>query len=461
VLIRNCHFNGAQHHGAGTGYGAAGTVVTRSTLAQDQNIDIHSGQPYATLFDDIEGGIFSDLGGPEPGHPHHGKHLVLWNFTHQASKEHHYNFWDLAKRRNYTIASPILAGFRSNNKVSFENTGINESQGEKVFPSSLFDAQLSLRLTGVDVTHPSPTIKQSIKPAVKKGGFKMEGYILWCPTVIKVGNTYHMFASRWPEQYGLGGWTKYSEIVRATSADLYGPYTFQEVVIRKREGYWDNDRAHNPKIVRSGDTFILYYISSANETGYAYSRSITGPWTRVENLAMPFSNPAPLVRKDGSMYVFGRKSVNDIRIAQAYTAAAFDSTYKLLNGGNNLLPAQFQLEDPTIWWASGQYNVILNDFRADATGIGKAGAQYYSEDGLSYKLVSTEPVFTKTLNYDDGSSFTFRRRERPFVYVDEKGRVTALFTACLVENGNSERSWIEVNPVDNYVPPAFSNKKKL
>src|SRR6478672_8963995 len=148
------------------------------------------------------------------------------------------------------------------------------------------------------------TLKDAMKPAIKSGGFKMEGYILWCPSVIKVGNTYHMFASRWPEQYGLGGWTKYSEIVRATSNNLYGPYTFQEVVLQKREGYWDNDRAHNPKIVKAAKKYVLYYISSANETGYAYADKITGPWIRIDSVAMPFSNPAPLVRKNGSVYVF-------------------------------------------------------------------------------------------------------------------------------------------------------------
>ena len=305
------------------------------------------------------------------------------------------------------------------------------------------------------------TLKDKMKPAVKNGGFKMAGYILWCPSVIKVGKTYHMFASRWPEEYGLAGWTKYSEIVRATSDNLYGPYEYKEVVIQKREGYWDNDRAHNPKIVKTGNTFVLYYISSANETGYAWSNSITGPWKRVDSLPMPFSNPAPLVRKGGSIYVFGRKAVNDIRIAQVYTAPAFNTKYTLLNEGKNSLPAKNQLEDPTIWWASNQYNVILSDFRADATGIGKAGAQYYSTDGIEYKLVSKAPVYTKTVDYDDGSSFTFRRRERPFVYVNEKGKVTAFFTSCLVEEPDKkERSWIEVNPVDKYVPKKFDKQNK-
>lgn len=301
------------------------------------------------------------------------------------------------------------------------------------------------------------TIKDFMQPAVQNGGFKMEGYILWCPSVIKVGDTYHMFASRWPEQYGLGGWTTYSEIVRATSDNLYGPYNFQEVILQKRKGHWDSERAHNPKIIKVGDTFVLYYISTANETGYAWSKSVTGPWTRSEAVAMPFSNPAPLVRPDGSIYVFGRRSIAEIRIAQGYTASAFNAEYKILNEGRNLLPRLNQLEDPTIWRASGQYNVIVSDFRGDATGVNKNGAQYYSVDGIDYQLVSNEPVYTKTVTYDDGTAQTFRRRERPFVFVNEKGKVTAFFTSCLTKK---EQSWIEVQPVNNYVPKKVNKKKK-
>lgn len=303
------------------------------------------------------------------------------------------------------------------------------------------------------LTSNGQSIESSIKPAGKNTGFKMDGYILWCPTVIKVGHTYHMFASRWPEKYGLSGWTKHSEIVRATSTELLGPYTFQEVVIQKREGFWDNDRAHNPKIVKAGNKYVLYYISSANETGYASSSSIEGPWTRIEKLAMPFSNPAPLVKSDGSIYVFGRKSVQEIRVAQAYTAPAFGAKYTLLNEGNNLLPDSAQLEDPTIWWASGQYNVILSDFRGKATGVDKSGAQYASKDGINYKLISKNPVYTKKVLYDDGTSQTFRRRERPFVYVNEKAEVIAFFTSCLMQDADSkEKSWIVAQNVTNYVP---------
>lgn len=126
-------------------------MITQCSLGIDQNFDIHSGQPYATLFDAIDGGVFYNLGGPEPGHPHHGKDLVLWNFYHKSAKEQHYNFWDMSRRRNYTIARPVLVGFRSDNKVDFENAGINQMQGEVAGPYSLFEAQLALRLTGKDI----------------------------------------------------------------------------------------------------------------------------------------------------------------------------------------------------------------------------------------------------------------------------------------------------------------------
>lgn len=294
------------------------------------------------------------------------------------------------------------------------------------------------------------TLKDAMQPAVKNAGFKMEGYILWCSTVIKVGNTYHMFAARWPEQYGLAGWTTYSEIVRATADNIYGPYKFQEVVIQKRADKWDKERAHNPKIIKVGDTYVLYYISSANKTGYAWSKTITGPWNRTDSVAMPFSNPAPLARKDGSIYVFGRKSVNNIRVAQAYITAAYNKPYTLLSGKENLLPDNNQLEDPTIWWAQNQYNVILTDFTGTLTGTVKGGAQYASVDGINYQPVAKEAVFNKTVNYNDGTSQTFKRRERPFVYTNEQGEVIAFFTACLTDMG---QSWIVVNPVKNYVPP--------
>jgi len=63
--------------------------------------------------------------------------------------------------------------------------------------------------------------------------------------------------------------------------------------------------------------------------------------------------------------------------------------------------------------------------------------------------MTREPVFTKTVLFDDGTSETFSRRERPFVYTNEKGEVIALFTACLPKTGPAR---VVVQPVKNYYP---------
>ncbi|HTB82131.1 MAG TPA: glycoside hydrolase family protein [Candidatus Sulfotelmatobacter sp.] len=294
------------------------------------------------------------------------------------------------------------------------------------------------------------SLKDCLLPAPKNGGFAMDGYILWCSSVIKVGDTYHMFASRWPAQYGLNGWTKYSECVRATSTNLFGPYQFQEVVLQKRADKWDNSRVHNVKIVKAGDKFVLYYINSANQTGYAVADSVTGPWTRCDEPVIKASNPAILVRPNASVYVFCRLRDNaGVNRGVAFTAPGYDGKYSVVANGENLLPDGGELEDPTIWWANNQYNILVNDWKGHATGIFKAGAQYFSKDGVQYELMSKEPVFTKTVPYDDGTSETFARRERPFVYTNEKGEVLALFTACMPKD---EHARIVVQPVKNYYP---------
>jgi hypothetical protein len=294
------------------------------------------------------------------------------------------------------------------------------------------------------------SLKDCLRPAIENGGFRMDDFILWCPSVIEVGETFHMFASRWPAQYGLAGWTSHSECIRATSSNLFGPYVFQEVVLQKRTNNWDNSRIHNVKIVKAGAKFVLYHINSANQTGYAVSDSVFGPWKRLDHFVMKLSNPAPLVRPDLSIYCFGRLRDNDaVNRGIAFTAPSFEGPYSIVQKGENLLPNNYELEDPTIWWANNQYNILLNDWKGKATGINKAGAQYFSKDGTHYVLMSKEPVFTKTVVYDDQSSETFSRRERPFVFTNDKQEVIALFTACLPVDGPAR---IVAQPVYNYVP---------
>lgn len=264
----------------------------------------------------------------------------------------------------------------------------------------------------------------------------MPGYYIWCPSVIKADGLYHLFASRWPAAYGMNGWLEHSEIIRATSRSLEGPYSFAEVVLVKRPSYWDDKRVHNPKIMRVGNKYVLFYISSANQTGYAVADQISGPWKRSDKPVIPFSNPAPLLLGRDSVYVFGRKEVAGKRFSQAYVSASFNGPYHQLDSSRtNLLPGQNELEDPCIWRKNGKFVVICSDFKGSATGIVKAGVQYVSNDGIDYRLVSEGPVYTKSLHYSDLTAEVFKRRERPFVYTSDQGDPIALFTACLPKDG--------------------------
>ena len=68
-------------------------------------------------------------------------------------------------------------------------------------------------------------------------------------------------------------------------------------MLQKRTNNWDNSRVHNVKIVKAGNKFVLYYINSANQTGYAVADSVTGPWVRLDKPVIKASNPAILVRR--------------------------------------------------------------------------------------------------------------------------------------------------------------------
>ena len=62
-------------------------------------------------------------------------------------------------------------------------------------------------------------LKEYMQPVSDKKGFNMEGYWVWCGSVVKgEDGKYHMFASRWRKSLPMHpGWLLESEVVRAVS----------------------------------------------------------------------------------------------------------------------------------------------------------------------------------------------------------------------------------------------------
>ncbi len=145
LLVKDSRDESGQHHGPGTGFQSVNTVYLRYIMQRDQSVDSHSGQPYATLLDNVAGGDFDQNGGPLEGYPHHGQHLTFWNFKHSSSVNRVYDFWPDGRNGN-TYANPLFIGFQADTDIEFRNAGLDELNGENVEPASLFESQLELRL---------------------------------------------------------------------------------------------------------------------------------------------------------------------------------------------------------------------------------------------------------------------------------------------------------------------------
>ena len=138
-------------HGIGAAGSACASVFWRYTMQPEESFDMHGGNPYATLFDCVDGGNFSSSGGPVPSFPNHLQHFVAWNFNQRkapakfANHKNEYDFW--AGRPS--LVMPFLIGMHGQlSKVNSRTVAVYESPGQAVTPASLFEAQLALRFGG-------------------------------------------------------------------------------------------------------------------------------------------------------------------------------------------------------------------------------------------------------------------------------------------------------------------------
>jgi len=301
-------------------------------------------------------------------------------------------------------------------------------------------------------------LRDALLPVPKEAIFRMDGYYLWDASVIKVGKTYHLFASRWPVSTEMQGWKK-SHIIRATSKSLFGPYTFAEVVFDPAKHPWATEAIHNPKIMKIGNKFLLYHLGIPRwQTGFLFADRIEGPWTPADKPVIATNNPAILVKPNGKIYAVGKFKIKNTTTGQmsaymqAFDADSLMGPYRLVGDNQNRLPYDFELEDPTIWWANNQINVICTDWHAKVTGIAKAVVYYTSKDGVNYKLYSNLPVWSQNepIPLTNGKSLSVKGVERPQVYIDDKGQMTALLAS--IHPNDKGGTFIVIRPVKNFVP---------
>lgn len=295
-------------------------------------------------------------------------------------------------------------------------------------------------------------IIERLLPSPRNAGLQMEGFFVWGGSMIRVGEEYHLFASRWPAETGFpDGYRTHSEIVRAVSDNPLGPFTFQEVVVSGRGGdWWDGTMCHNPKIVVSGETLVLFYIGSAEgsglrKCGYATAPAVTGPWTR-RAAPLPFgedhNNPAPYIHEDGHTLLVFRDRDLHMYVAAADTYAG---PWEVLV--SDLFPG-IKIEDPDLHYAGGRYHMVVEDNGGGMTGHVRHGAHFVSDDGVAWKAHDPIRIYDHTLIWDDGTSTVADRRERPELFNANSerkgdGPPTHLLTGVKV----GDRTWCHIQAI--------------
>lgn len=141
--------NNGQFHGAAMSHKTSGSVIWRVKTPK-QGWDSHADIPKNNLVDMYEGSKMTNHGGYHGNEPHHLKGLTLWNYKRVGEPEMDYNFWSLSGRGMYwgfSVVNPNIIGLHgSKTTLVEENVGYLESLGSKVFPESLYEAQLKHRL---------------------------------------------------------------------------------------------------------------------------------------------------------------------------------------------------------------------------------------------------------------------------------------------------------------------------
>ena len=301
-------------------------------------------------------------------------------------------------------------------------------------------------------------------PAPMDGGFKMEGYWVWCGSVIKgEDGKYHMFASRWPKTTGFGPyWLTNSEIVHAVSDKPAGPYKFSEVALPPRGGeYWDGQMTHNPAIRKYKDTFLLYYTGTTyhgerpgpnnrindesplkieahqhERIGLATSKSPYGPWKRLDKPILDIrpnsweqyltSNAAPLVLKDGRVMLY-YKGVEKLTVHAIGLAIAhrFDGEYKRVS--DKPLNMGIGAEDPFIWIENGKYKALMLDTERKYSPD-KEIFYATSDDGIKWQVPGSGIAVSRNVLWADGKVRKMNKTERPHVLM-ENGKPAYVFFA--------------------------------
>ena len=248
----------------------------------------------------------------------------------------------------------------------------------------------------------------------------------------------HIFNSRIPlkGKLGMGLWQYKSKIDHYVADSIEGPYKLVDTPFES-----DIKTYHNPQVSKIGDTYVIVFMTKANERkvkqsiGMATATSLNGPW--VENPNNPIirpilgtpnakhaSNPSLLVDREGKFRIYYKSMSSNSKFREISLAIADKLEGPYVDSKSNPLigykDAERDIEDPYAFFYRDSYYMLLEDRmdvasllagnpseKPDLGGM-RPGLLYKSKDGIKWERPE---IGFKTVKHYFGKVLT--RSERP------------------------------------------------
>jgi hypothetical protein len=310
-----------------------------------------------------------------------------------------------------------------------------------VFACSIGAASPAADRTLIDYFLPTPIVGSLVSdiwgaPAVfprdPQNGLEdttMKQWDYWDGQIIKgPDGKYHLFASRWDQSRGHGGWWG-SSAVHAVSDKLVGPYIDKGLCWPDNQ----NGKGHNVTALGLPDGRYAVVVSETRPGDVFVSKSLDGLWEQLGSIHVDangfnardgrMSNVSVMVRPDGDFEIVPRSGailISTNGILGPYKIQG-PSVYPQVAG----LPLR-NLEDPVVWFSGGLYHIVVNGWSD------RKAYHLTSPDGIknwTFRGLAYDPT-ADFVRYTDGTVNHWHELERPGVLL-ENGHITCFTFAAL------------------------------